>query len=323
MASILLNEPIAAAGLGLDPGRAQGALGRAGREPLQPSDRRLRQRHPPGPPPRRASDEYDWKVPRVHAMLETHIRGEQKPLLATCGRSRPAARSNEVWNHGIVQVRLRVQRDPGPRATRRPDRDRSSTPTPARCSTARITRTGSSTTSTAWSTVWTAGSTRRNPARGRLDARSAARRMFAPLNILEVVESRWAGHNPYVTEANVRALDLANGGATMARFRSSPPQFRTVLEYESGPRRWSPAAWMIRTSSRATAMATAGAAACSAVCSGVNQSDRPPCPPRALPAPGPTRGPPSTGGGPGAGLLFQWPVVSGGRQPAVRASGGG
>ncbi|HWE40294.1 MAG TPA: hypothetical protein VG406_27325, partial [Isosphaeraceae bacterium] len=58
--------------------------------------------------------------------------------------------------------------------------------------------------------------------------------MFAPLNVLEVAESRWSGHNPYVTETNVRALDLANGGATMARFRSSPPQFRSVLEYESG-----------------------------------------------------------------------------------------
>ena len=33
------------------------------------------------------------------------------------------------------------------------------------------------------------------------------------LNVLELVESRWAGHNQQVTEANVRSLDLANGGA--------------------------------------------------------------------------------------------------------------
>jgi hypothetical protein len=55
--------------------------------------------------------------------------------------------------------------------------------------------------------------------------------LFAPLNILELVESRWQGHNPYVTEANVRALDLANGGG-LGRFTSAPPQFRSVQEYE-------------------------------------------------------------------------------------------
>ena len=55
--------------------------------------------------------------------------------------------------------------------------------------------------------------------------------LFAPLNILELVESRWQGHNPYVTEANVRALDLANGGG-LGHFASAPPQFRSVREYE-------------------------------------------------------------------------------------------
>ncbi len=47
--------------------------------------------------------------------------------------------------------------------------------------------------------------------------------LFAPLNVLQVVESRWQGHNPYVTEANVRALDLANGGG-IGRFASAPPR---------------------------------------------------------------------------------------------------
>ena len=56
--------------------------------------------------------------------------------------------------------------------------------------------------------------------------------LFAPLNILEVVQSQWAGHNPYVTEANVRSIDLANGGG-FGRFASNtPPQFRSVLQYE-------------------------------------------------------------------------------------------
>jgi hypothetical protein len=53
------------------------------------------------------------------------------------------------------------------------------------------------------------------------------------LNVLELVESRWAGHNPQITEANVRSLDLANGGAGRQRIAQAP-QFRPVLEYEAG-----------------------------------------------------------------------------------------
>jgi hypothetical protein len=60
----------------------------------------------------------------------------------------------------------------------------------------------------------------------------AGEALFAPLNILELVQSQWAGHNPYVTEANVRSIDLANGGG-FGRFASNtPPQFRSVLQYE-------------------------------------------------------------------------------------------
>ncbi len=40
--------------------------------------------------------------------------------------------------------------------------------------------------------------------------------LFAPLNVLELVESRWGGHNQQVTEANVRSIDLANGGSRSA-----------------------------------------------------------------------------------------------------------
>jgi hypothetical protein len=57
--------------------------------------------------------------------------------------------------------------------------------------------------------------------------------MFAPLNILEVVGTRWQGHNPYVTESNVRAVDLANGGS-YARFGAASPAFRPVFNYEAG-----------------------------------------------------------------------------------------
>jgi hypothetical protein len=58
--------------------------------------------------------------------------------------------------------------------------------------------------------------------------------LFAPLNVLELVESHWGGHNQQVTEGNVRSLDLANGGANQQRRLALAPQFRSVLEYEAG-----------------------------------------------------------------------------------------
>lgn len=57
---------------------------------------------------------------------------------------------------------------------------------------------------------------------------------YCPLNILEVVSTRWAGHNPYITEANVRSIDLANGGASSRLARATPPTWRPVGSYEAG-----------------------------------------------------------------------------------------
>ncbi len=50
--------------------------------------------------------------------------------------------------------------------------------------------------------------------------------MFAPLNVMQVLNSRWQGHNPEITEANVRAVDMANGGGS--GFAGAPPTFRPV-----------------------------------------------------------------------------------------------
>ncbi len=58
--------------------------------------------------------------------------------------------------------------------------------------------------------------------------------LFAPLNVLELVESRWSGHNPQVTEANVRSLDLANGGNSFRLAKA--PEFVPVEQYEQGRR---------------------------------------------------------------------------------------
>ncbi len=72
---------------------------------------------PPGPP-RPGPDECDWKAPRVHAMFETHIRGEQK---AAPGQPAglPAPRHDQ---RGLEPRRLQVHRDllgdPRPRPAR-------------------------------------------------------------------------------------------------------------------------------------------------------------------------------------------------------------
>src|SRR5262249_35805690 len=74
---------------------------------------------PPGPP-RPGPDATDYKVPRVHAMLETHIRGERKALLANLRAFPPRGTINEVWNHGIYKYVASYHAIPGrgPRATR-------------------------------------------------------------------------------------------------------------------------------------------------------------------------------------------------------------
>ena len=58
--------------------------------------------------------------------------------------------------------------------------------------------------------------------------------MFCPLNILQLAGTTWQGHNPLITEANVRALDMANGGGYSRLITGAPPVFRPVGNYEAG-----------------------------------------------------------------------------------------
>ena len=58
--------------------------------------------------------------------------------------------------------------------------------------------------------------------------------LFAPLNVLELVESRWGGHNPQVTEANVRRSTWPTAVRNQRRLATRRPQFRSVAEYEVG-----------------------------------------------------------------------------------------
>ena len=178
---------------------------------------------PPGPP-RPGFDACDRYVPRFHAMLERHIRGREAGLCwRTCGRSRPRGTPDEVWNHGVGKYTAKFHAVPGEGSGRvRIEVELVAQPglVPERAGPQAA---GQSLTSTSWSTGSTARSTR--PAAGACDWISVGgEAMFAPLNIMEVVESRWQGHNPMVTEANVRALDLANGGGgtgSPARRRTS------------------------------------------------------------------------------------------------------
>jgi hypothetical protein len=229
VASILLNEPVPAPGSGLTPDELKALWAELGENHFNHRIGDYATDIPPGPP-RPGLDECDYKVARVHAMLETHIRGERKPLLANLRAFPPRGVINEVWNHGIYKYVASYHAIPGrgPRAVRivvelhgnsgsmlngQDNKDR--------------------VVYYEYSLVYGLD--------GRVDEtnpyaadwmRVAGEAMFAPLNVMEVVESRWSGHNPHVTEANVRALDLANGGAALARFRSNPPAFRPVAEYE-------------------------------------------------------------------------------------------
>ena len=165
----------------------------------------------------------------MHAMLETHIRGEKKALLANLRAFPPRGTINEVWNHGIykyiatykaipgrgpraVKIKLELHANSGSMLNGQDDKDR--------------------VINYEYNLVYGLD--------GKVDETNPAaadwisvggEALFAPLNVLELVESRWQGHNPQVTEANVRSLDLANGGG-LGRFASAPPRFRSVQEYE-------------------------------------------------------------------------------------------
>ena len=80
---------------------------------------------PPGPP-RPGYDPSDWKAPRVHAMLETHIRGEKKALLANLRAFPPERNDQRGLEPRRLQVHRDLQGDPGPRSSCRQDLGRAS-----------------------------------------------------------------------------------------------------------------------------------------------------------------------------------------------------
>ena len=232
VASILMNEPTPAPWTGMTRDELKGLWAELGENHYNHRIGDYANEIPPGPP-RPGFDPCDWKAPRVHAMLETHIRGEKKALLANLRAFPPRGTINEVWNHGVykyianykaipgrgpraVNIALELHANSGSTINGQDDKDR--------------------VINYEYNLVYGLDGKidESNPAAADwISVRGEA--LFAPLNVLELVESRWGGHNQQITEANVRSLDLANGGANQQRLAHAP-QFRSVQEYEAGRR---------------------------------------------------------------------------------------
>ena len=146
---------------------------------------------PPGPP-RPGSDECDSKrPPRSTRCSRPTSAASSKPLLANLRAFPPRGTTNEVWNHGDRQVHRQLpRRSPakGPRAVR------------LEVELARQLRLDRSTARTTRTAVVNYEYTLVYGLDGQVDETnpSAAdwisvggEALFAPLNVLEVVESRW------------------------------------------------------------------------------------------------------------------------------------
>src|SRR5262249_28969488 len=185
----------------------------------------------PAGPPRPGFDATDPYVARFHRMIETHIRGERQALLGNLRAFPPRGTANEVWNHGIGKYTAKFHAVPGKgeRAVR--------------LDIEIVANSGSNLNNGdnkprivtyQYSLVYGFD--------GKVDEANIGQNdwiavggeaLFCPLNAMEVQNSRWQGHNPMISEANVRAVDMANGGGS--RFLTgTPPQFRPVSNYEMG-----------------------------------------------------------------------------------------
>jgi uncharacterized protein (DUF2147 family) len=230
VASILMNEPNPAPGSGMTKDELKALWAELGENHYNHRIGDYATDIPAGPP-RPGFDPCDRSVSRFHAVLEQHIRGQKQNLLGNLRGFPPRGTMNEVWNHGIGKfiatyhavpgkgersVRLEVELYANSGSSLNGDDDK-----PRICKYEYIIVYGLD---------------------GKVDETNPAladwisvggEAMFAPLNLLEVVESKWQGHNPMVTEANVRSLDLANGGGGRM-LAATPPTWRPVGSYEAG-----------------------------------------------------------------------------------------
>ena len=236
VASIMLNEPTPAPGSGLTRDELKALWCELGENHLNHRIGDNANDIPAGPP-RPGLDPTDAFVARFHTMIERHIKGNRKALLANLRAFPPRGTAQEVWNHGVGKYTAVLEQVPG-----RGERS------------VRIKLDLHATSGSCLSGEDCDGRLNKYEyivvygLNGEVDETNlygndwisvGGEAMFAPLNIMEVLESRWQGHNPMVTEANVRSIDLANGsgnGAPRARFavNGQPPQFRPVALFELG-----------------------------------------------------------------------------------------
>jgi hypothetical protein len=230
IASIMLNEPVPAPGSGLTKDELKSLWAELGENHY---NHRIGDNvnNIPAGPPRPGLDPTDAYVPRFHAMLETHLRNRRHAVLGNLRGFPPTGKANEVWNHGIGKYTAKISAVPGqsPRTVKvemellgnsgsnLDEKD----PKPRDCKYTYI-------------LTYNIDGSVDETGQGQADWLSVGgEAMFCPLNIMEVADSRWQGHNPNITEANIRAIDLANGGGSTGRFvASAPPKFRSVAEYE-------------------------------------------------------------------------------------------
>ncbi|MFM7318992.1 MAG: hypothetical protein ACKO5E_18760 [bacterium] len=240
VASILLNEPIPQSNSGMTRDELKALWAELGENHYNHAIGDYVTEVAAGPP-RPGPDACDRSVPHFHAMLENHIRTQKKALLGNFRAFPPRGLPNEVWNQGLGEYRSTYISEPsrGERAYK--------IITEISCNTGaslngdddkpRIIRydyilsyapTGEVDETNPWAADWQAVSG---------DA------MYCPLNLLEVLNTRWQGYNPYLTEAAVRTLDMANPasgdkpGYDMIAMRASnsrTPNFRPVSVFEAG-----------------------------------------------------------------------------------------
>ncbi|MDR3634280.1 MAG: hypothetical protein P4L84_10795 [Isosphaeraceae bacterium] len=235
MASINLNEPNPDPRSGLTKDELKALWAELGENHLNHRIGDYATDIPPGPP-RPGFDACDRFVPRFHAMLETHIRGQKQNLLGNLRAFPPRGTVNEVWNHGIghytatyhaipgkgeraVKLEVVLEGNTGSSLNGQDNNPRINNYvyTLVYGLDGKVDETNPSTSD--WISV-------------------GGECLYAPLNLLEVTQSNWAGHNPMVTEANLRSVDLANGGGGRfnGRLASGPPNFRPVGNYEGANR---------------------------------------------------------------------------------------
>jgi hypothetical protein len=230
IASITMNEPNPVPGSGMTKDELKALWAELGENHLNHRIGDNANNIPVGPP-RPGFDSTDASVPRFHAMLETHLRGRHQALLGNLRAFPPTGKPNEVWNHGIGQYTAKMHAMPGEGARR------------VRIELELIANSGSNLNegdpkprviTYEYIVVYGANGLVDETATALCDWISVGgEAMFCPLNLMEVQSSTWQGHNPYVTEANVRSVDLANGGGGYNRkLAGAPPTFRPVGSYE-------------------------------------------------------------------------------------------